>query len=225
MTSSDASPAARDESGPPAPVKDAGEDRLSIYAAILLGIAATLTAFSAYNAALTDGDALKGYTESNSQLSDSNYFYGRGDAKQSQDYQLWLSYNVAYLENQNGTGAPETKDAIYEAMDDNLRQAVDWWATTETSETPFDDDSPYINDDYGEGESTGEASQAAFLAGQAADNQGDDYELASVLLALCLFFAGIATLFRKRGVVVSLLVVATLVLAAGAVQLAVGAGA
>ena len=38
--------------------------RVELLAAVLLGLAGALTAFSAYKAALTDGDALAGYTMS-----------------------------------------------------------------------------------------------------------------------------------------------------------------
>lgn len=219
-----------DSTDTPQPRRDAddqGESRLTIVAAVLLGIAATLTAFSAYSAALSDGDALKGYTESNSQLSDSNYFYSRGDAAQAQDYALWVQYNTAYQEELAGTAPAEVTDALYQAMDENLQAAVDWWAADDSVQTPFDDspDNPYVNDDFASGEDLGTQSKESFQAGQKADDKGDEFELASVLLALCLFFAGIATLFRRRGVSIALLGMGLVTLVAGTIQMLAGVGA
>ena len=206
---------------------DPRESRLTIIAAILLGIAATFTAFSAYQAALSDGDALKGYTESNSQLSDGNYFYSRGDAKTAQDYQQWTSYNVSYQELLDGIGSEAVKDQLYFAMDENLQAAVDWWVETEEALTPFDDleGNPYVIDDFAAGEDLVAQSKVSFAAGKAADDKGDEFELASVLLALCLFFSGIATLFRRRGVVLALLGGGFLILVAGTAQMIVGMNA
>jgi hypothetical protein len=62
------------------------------------------------------------------------------------------------------------------------------------------------------------AYKAALLDGDAL--RGYRFELATVLLALTLFFAGIATLFRQRSVNVALLGVSAVVLLAGSVQLA-----
>lgn len=193
------------------------EGRLPLVAAVLLGIAATLTALAAYNAALKDGEALEGYTTSNAALSESNYWYAQGNQTYAGDQQLFVAYATASQE-----GNVELSDYLVTLMRPELADAVDWWVNDPDAITPFDeaDTNPYVIAEFAEGEAEAERSTEAFATGKAADEVGDDFELATVLLALTLFFGGIATLFRSRAVSVGLLAVATLTLLAGAGQLA-----
>ncbi len=71
---------------------DRGSARIELVAAILLGVAGVLTAWAAYNAALTDGDALKGYTQSTTTTADANFFYEAGNQQFSSDSATFLQY-------------------------------------------------------------------------------------------------------------------------------------
>jgi hypothetical protein len=69
------------EATPAAPTENAAMAersgrRLEILSAILLGLAATATAWSAYWSAIYGGDAIKGYAESNSLTSRAADVYG-----------------------------------------------------------------------------------------------------------------------------------------------------
>lgn len=202
--------------------EDPTTDLLQIVAAILLGIAATLTAFSAYRSALTDGNALQGYTVASQKLADSNFFYGQGNQVEAGDRALFVAYATASQE-----GNTDLADYLVTLMRPELSDAVDWWNATDEAVTPFDDleGNPYVVGDYADGENLANESKDAYEEASAADEQGDKLELATVFLALTLFFGGIATLFRRRSVEVGLLAVAGLTLSAGAVQFALALSA
>ncbi|GAA3533475.1 hypothetical protein [Nocardioides daeguensis] len=191
--------------------------RLQLLAAILLGLAATMTALSAYQAALLDGEALQGYSVSNSQLSDANYFYNQGNQTLASDQQLFVQYATATQQED-----ADLSEYLKTLMRPELSEAIDWWTSSEEAVTPFDEDAanPYVVNDFAEAEALDKKSKATFKEASAADDQGDQFELAAVLFALTLFFGGIATLFARRSVSLGLLGIATLALVTGAVQLA-----
>lgn len=197
--------------------EDPSTDILQIFAAILLGLAATLTAFSAYRAALTDGDALKGYTVASQKLTDSNFFYGQGNQIEAGDRALFVAYASAAQE-----GNAELSDYLITLMRPELSDAVTWWQATDEAVTPFDDleGNPYVVDDYAEGEALAEESKSAYEEAAAVDEQGDKFELATVFLALTLFFGGIATLFTRRPVRLGLLGIGAITLVVGGARLA-----
>ncbi len=199
------------------------EGRLTILAAVLLGIAATLTALSAYQAALTDGDALQGYSNSNAALGDANFFYNQGNQTLAQDQQIFIQY---------ATATQESKVELAEylrtsLMRPELVEAVDWWLEDADAVTPFDEDetNPYVIAEFAEAEAKQKEAEKVYDEGAEADQVGDQFELSTVLFALTLFFGGVATLFRRRSVSLALLVMAAVALGIGSLQLAAAFGA
>jgi hypothetical protein len=190
-------------------------DRWQIVAAVVLGIAATLTALAAYNAALKDGEALQNYTESTRELSDANFFWSAGRGVEAGDLALFVEF-ASESQKEDGLAS-----YFYDLMRPEMQQAVDWWADNPDAIDPFDTGagSPYVVTEYDDAAALEEQAQATFAAGAAADDNGDQFELAAVFFALTLFFGGIATLFRSRRVTVALLVVAGVTLTVGAVTL------
>ena len=195
---------------------DPSRDRSQVIAAILLGIAATLTAIAAYNAALTDGDALQGYTNSTRSLNDANAFYAQGNTTASSDQALFVEYA-------NASFAGESDRAAYlrTLMRPELAEAVAWWESTDEAVTPFDDleGNPYTIAEFDQARELEAQAQAEFDEAVDKDEQGDEFELATVFFALSLFFGGIATLIAKRAVTTALLIVSVVAIAAGSVIL------
>jgi hypothetical protein len=186
---------------------------LELVAAIVLGLAALVAAWSAYQGALSDGDAAQGYADSNRLLSDANFFYARGNQQVAQDNQLWLTLLEA---EQNGD--VELAEFIENGvMSETLREAVAFWRETDEAVTPFDaiDANPYEVEDFEEADRLQAAQADAFTDGADADEKGDTYELAGVLLAVALFIAGIATLFKRDVLSWTLLGVGAAALVAG----------
>lgn len=196
---------------PPEPTTD----RWQIVAAVMLGVAATLTALAAFNAALKDGEALQNYTESTRQLSDANFFWSAGRGVEAGDLALFVEFAAA-SQNDDGLGA-----YFYDLMRPEMQQAVDWWAENPDAVDPFDTDagSPYVVFEYDDAAALEEQAQATFGAGAEADDNGDQFELAAVFFALTLFFGGIATLFRSRRVTVALLAIAGVTMVIGGIRL------
>lgn len=199
------------------------DNRLSVWAAIFLGLAATLTAFSAYQAALTDGEALAGYTESTSALTEANRLYGVANQVQVGDRQLFTEYATTV---QDPQAPAEASEYLKTLMRPELVEALDWWLATDEALTPFDDlpGNPYAVAELAQADERSADAAEAFAAASAADDTGDEFELSTVLFALTLFFGGIATLFRKYRVTVALLTVSAVALVAGSVQLGIALG-
>jgi len=199
------------------PAEATSESWLSIVAAVLLGVAATLTAFSAYQSGLRDGEVLDGYNKSSTALNDANYYYNQVNQTFAADQALFVQFATIAQ-----TGPLEAANYITTLMRPELVDAVDWWQADEDAITPFDDDpeNPYFIAEIDEAERLTAESEKAYDEATAAGDIGDKFELSTVLLALTLFFAGIATLFRRRAVAMSLLGVSTAALVVGGIQLA-----
>lgn len=191
-------------------------NRTQLFAAILLGLAATLTAFSAYQASLKDGEALQGYTASSRTLSDANGFFAQGNQTSAQDQQLFVAY-VGAIQTPEGEALGNTYKDL---MRDELKAAIAWWEPEEnTAATPFveEEGNPYTIADFEEANALEERAAEEFEAAAEDDDTGDKFDLATVFFALTLFFGGVATLFARRAVTAALL-------AAGLLTLVVGAG-
>jgi hypothetical protein len=192
-----------DTDAPPTPEEQKEIDdevrrgRVELLAAVLLGLAGALTAFSAYKAALTDGDALAGYTESTKATSDANSYYDDYSQTYFADKQLFLQFNLAAVED------PELAAELRELyFGPELEAATQVWQElpeAETPPTPLDLDEYEVAsfDDY---EAASAEADAKFEEGAKADAAGDEFELANVYFAVALFMAGVAALFRRHPV-------------------------
>ena len=195
---------------------DAADSWQQLIAAILLGLAATFTAISAYEASLLDGEALQGYTNSTRTLSDANAFYAQGNQTTAMDQQLFVSYATAVEQ-----GDTELADYLKTLMRPALRDGIAWWEDNDDAVTPLDesDENPYQVEDFAEAYDLENQAGREFKKAVRADNQGDKFELSTVLFALTLFFGGISTVFQRRAVSRALLGISAITLVAGISQL------
>lgn len=195
---------------------EAADGWRQVVAAILLGLAATFTAVSAYEAALLDGEALYGYTNSTRTLSDANAFYAQGNVTTAMDQQLFVSYASALHD-----GNTELADYLMTLMSPELRKGIDWWKDNKDAVTPLDeaDENPYQVEDFAEANDLETEAGRVFKTAVKADNKGDKFELSTVLFALTLFFGGISTVFRRPSVSHALLGISGVTLVAGVAQL------
>jgi len=187
-----------------------------VVAAILLGLAATFTALSAYEADLLDGEALQGYTNSTRTLSDANAFYAQGNQTTAMDQQLFIAYTTAVQQ-----GDTDLADHLKTLMRPKLLEGIAWWEHNDDAVTPMDetDENPYLVEDFSEAYDLEQDAGKLFKKAVKADNQGDKFELSTVLFALTLFFGGISTVFEKQAVERALLVISSVTLIAGLTQL------
>ena len=189
-------------------------DRNQLIAAVILGLAATLTAVAAYSAALADGEALEGYTNSTRTLNDANAFFAQGQHIHGVDQSQFLEYADAVYADDAARA-----DYLTTLMRPELKDAVEWWQETDEAVTPFDEleGNPYAIEDFGVAHELEDEAAVQFDQGVDADEQGDVFELAVVFFALALFFGGIATVFDRQVVVTALFGIAAGVLVFGSV--------
>lgn len=191
-------------------------DRLQIIAAVILGLAATLTALAVFNSSLRDGESLKDYTASTRELSEANFYWSKGNDVYAADFALFVEWAKA-----DYAGDP-LADYFFELMRPTLQDTIVWWGDENNPEIdPFADvaDNPYTNEDYVEAQAREDTANALFQSAADANERGDRFSLATVFFALTLFFGGIATLFRSRSVTMGLLAGSTVTLAIGSVIL------
>ena len=182
--------------------------RLETVLAVLLGLAAIITAFAAYNASLKDGDTIKAYNQGIRSINDANAFYSEAVAQVTRDEGVFLEY--AKLSQEEGT--TEIAKYIYEAlMDENLQGAVDEWQESDDLATPIDAES-YVVPAQAEAEKLEGQTEARFAEAQSLDDSGDRYELAGVIGAVSLFFLGIAGVFRSARMKVTAAAIGAVVL-------------
>jgi len=207
--------------------------RIELFAAILLGLAGILTAYAAFQGALADGDALDKYTESAKATADANGYFSDGRAQQNQDANLFGQYITLTV-----GGQEETAEILRERLfSSELEAATQEWLELpeeETPPTPLDLES-YVVPDIGleDGCVTEEEecyaskfaeSEVAFAEAQKANEDGDRFELASVFLAVALFLAGIASLFRQRPIQMAMLIGSVVLILPGLYAIGQGKG-
>jgi hypothetical protein len=196
---------------------DPEDDKLQIAAAILLGLAAILTAFSGYYSAIKGGDSADTRADSGRTLADANFFFAQDTQLSAQDQAIFVPYAEAVQR-----GDQDTADYLTTLMRPVMADAVQWWNDTDEAVTPFDevDGNPYYAD--GAQEALDEANRLQKVADEQVeaaadlDAKGDQFDLATGILALTLFFGGVGTLFKSRRV-------ATVMVGLGGVGLLIGA--
>jgi hypothetical protein len=188
------------------------DNRQQLIAAIILGLAATLTAIASYMSAVVDGDAQVARAASGRSLSDANFFYSQADQISGGDQALFVAYAGAYQQDNQALA-----DYYQTLMRPEMADAIDWWQKTDDAETPFDtiDGNPYTIDQYDSADEMQKKSEGEVKDAEDADAKGDKYDLSTVLLALTLFFAGVATLFSNLKVTSALLAVGGVTLLLG----------
>jgi len=187
------------------------ESRLELIAVILLGLAATATAWAAFQAGQYDGQMLTAFTEANLNLNDANAYYSEGTQIYIEDELIFLRYVEAVNED-------DLDLALYlreSLMSDQLVAAIEWWETDgEEFDTPFVDENPnYVIESYQLADELSDATDEAFEDGKSANETGDKYNLITVLLAAALFVLGIATSFKVLPVRMGLIAIGTLIFA------------
>jgi len=196
---------------------DSRSGRVELVAAILLGLAGILTAWAAYNAALTDGDALKGYTESATSTADANFFYNQGNQALASDSSSFLTYALE-IERGNPEIAQLVRTNLFSP---ELQVATDAWdllGPESAPPTPLGVEEHQLAS-FTQAEALTEKARVQFADAFAADEAGDKFELAAVFLAVSLFLAGIASLFKVYRIRLALLGASVLLIIPGVIAI------
>jgi hypothetical protein len=201
---------------------DEGRGKIELVAAILLGLAGLLTAYAAYYGGLAGGDAVKGYSQATISRNEANSFYADYGTKVAQDTNVFLQYQILVEQ-----GNDDVADVVRERLFSPELEAayVVWNDLTGDADvpTPMDTDA-YVVEEYGSYQDQFARSTSEFDEASATDDLGDNMDLASIFLAVSLFFAGIAALFKINKLSYALLVGSAILIIPGCWAIAKGKG-
>ena len=211
----------------------ATQGALALAAAILLGIAAVLTAWSAYRESLTSDLVLKNYSEQQAAIALANDAYIRSGQERQQELTLFVDAALA------GAAAGEDGNTLaYDyltegIMSEELYAAVAWWRDAPEETTP---PTPFVPENpafaalpsevlLAEGRAYDEQAEASRAAAEEADANSDRFDLANVFFAVVLFVAGLTTIVQRRSIQIGFLGLSAVGLVAGFAVLATTSGA
>jgi len=185
---------------------------MEVAIAMLLGLAAIVTAWCSFQASQLGDVVQKSYSEGIRAADAASQAYNSAITNDIRDQTLFLEFAKA-------AQAGDDETALYvlqTLMPPELSAAVEWWSSQPDDaglDSPFVDANPEWSDAaYQEAVALDESSQAYFDAADQADNDADAFDLLTVILTLALFFLGIAGLSRQRTVMIGLSAVGSAVL-------------
>lgn len=192
---------------------DRGLDYVEFVAAILLGLATCAIAWGTYQAALWGGQQDEAYTESVREANNAVDLLQSADTIRALDQNLFVAALTSGVCSDDERSDQTACAEIIATMSEEGAALFESSAAGGDS-NPFES-SAYTDALYAPGEQAKLASEQFFeVAGEANDN-GDDFELATTILTAVLFFAGIAAVLDDRRIAWSLLAVAVVLLVGG----------
>ena len=194
-------------------------DRTEIVIAILLGIAAILTAWSTFQSAQLGGAVTAAYSEGIRLSDTASQAFNDASATDIADEALFLEFAKA-----SNAGDESTADYIYSSlMSDDLAAAVDWWVEQPDSagyDTPFVEDNPnWSTTAYDDAAAIDADAQAKFDEATVKDGQGSDFDVLSIIIAISLFLFGVASLVRQERIKIGLGAIGAVILVYSAIRL------
>jgi hypothetical protein len=165
--------------------------------ASLLGLAAVVAAFAAYQAALKDGDTLASFQQGNRTADTANQRFDEAAANRNED-QIVTTFVIKTTLDQPNADPDKLGNLLIDKIgSDPLKKANADCNAHDCNVSPID--SPYYHlPAQAEGERLQARADDLFASANAADKTGDHYELVTVIVALSLFLYGVAAVARER---------------------------
>jgi hypothetical protein len=177
---------------PASPDAVARTPRFEILIAVMLGVAALLTASAAYLGDRDDGLQLKYLEQASQTQSEANDAFAQGDREKALDQTIFIEYSLAVNQGNNQLAAYMLR------FSPGLEDAIATWAETDLL-TPFSGDNPpYYPAAYVTGEELQTKADDEFAQGDFYDKRGDVYVVATVLFAISLALLGVASVIWFR---------------------------
>jgi hypothetical protein len=175
--------------------------RFELTLAILLGLAAIATGYTAYRADIDRGDSLRQFQVANKLTAQSIDLKGQADVQRSIDQQLFVEYLKATQAGDNDLAA-----YLGSGLSPDLKDALDVWSSDENSGlSPFAGNPPaYVQPLYDEGDRLAKEADVEFEQADELRRSADGFTLIGVLLASALFLYGIAAVSRARKIRIGL---------------------
>jgi hypothetical protein len=189
---------------------NAERDVTEFVAALLLGLAAVAIAWSTYQSGLWGGQQDEAYTESVRQANKAVDLLQAADTIRTLDQSLFVEVLTSGVCDEGEQGDQVACEQVLANMSVEGAAAVDEWSTNVESK-PFESPS-YVDALYGQGEEAKLVSNQFFDEAGEANENGDNYELASTILTIVMFFAGISVVIVNRHISWAMLSAASLLL-------------
>ncbi len=196
------------------------EKTIETLGALILSLAALATSWSGYQAGRWNGLMATSFSQAGALRVES----ARASDLAGRQTQIDLQLFSGWLEATAG-GNQQLADFYSERFRPEFKPAFDAWLASKPLTNPQALKSPFDHPEYAlaavaEANQLEQRAATAFQAGTTANQTGDDYVLNAVILALALFFAGIANRFGWLAVRGGLLAVALILVVFGLVNLA-----
>ena len=188
---------------------------LELFAAVLLGLATVATAWCAYQAAQWNNRETDDARTAAEDRLEASRLFTLGSQKVAYDATLAALYAQAIVNDQAN---------LQQFYRDNLIRpdflpVIQQWEQERASGQPFTkllDNKEYMDAQFADSTEKDASAAAALVKSQEASDNASQFIQMTIFFASALFFAGITSNFRARGVRLLLLLVAAVVFAAGA---------
>lgn len=201
---------------------------IELVTALVIGAATVGAAWATYQESLYSGQSLDQYNEGIAKLADSNTKNLEAAQGFTFDMITWMEWQnrtiaAEKLGGTEGRVEQEVADAILADFMEERMQTALVWAEEETKKQkkvvhPTDSDE-YAVSLFGDTFQAREESEQAIAEARKASELGDQYTLATVFFTIVLFFAGIATVFKRDPIKLAMLIMAAILLIGTGIRL------
>ena len=188
------------------------KDRVEQIIAVMLGLAAIITAWTAFQSSQLGDKVQESFSEGIRSSDQASQEYNTAIATDNQDQAIFLEYAKALVAEDEVT-ATYIQESL---MSPELAAAVQWWIEQPDDTGP---DSPFVEENPNWDDSSWNTAadldveaQQYFDSARQADADGDEFDLLEVIVTLSLFLFGVASLVRQQKIQVGLATVGGLIL-------------
>ena len=188
------------------------KDRVEQIIAVMLGLAAIITAWTAFQSSQLGDKVQESFSEGIRSSDQASQEYNTAIATDNQDQAIFLEYAKALVSEDEVT-ATYIQESL---MSPELAAAVQWWIEQPDDTGP---DSPFVEENPNWDDSSWNTAadldveaQQYFDSARQADADGDEFDLLEVIVTLSLFLFGIASLVRQQKIQVGLAAVGGVIL-------------
>ena len=174
------------------------KDRVEQIIAVMLGLAAIITAWTAFQSSQLGDKVQESFSEGIRSSDQASQEYNTAIATDNQDQAIFLEYAKALVSEDEVT-ATYIQESL---MSPELAAAVEWWIEQPDDTGP---DSPFVEENPNWDDSSWNTAadldveaQQYFDSARQADADGDEFDLLEVIVTLSLFLFGVASLVRQQ---------------------------
>lgn len=180
------------------------KDRVEQVIAVMLGLAAVITAWAAFQSSQLGDKVQESFSEGIRLSDQASQEYNTAIATDNQDQALFLEYAKAIVAEDEVT-AQYISESLMSA---ELFAAVEWWIAQpeETGpDSPFVEENPnWDNTSWTTAADLDAQAQQYFDLAKESDSEGDKFDFLEVIVTLALFLFGVASLVRQQRIQVGL---------------------